>query len=1088
MMLRQPLIGACNEILVTMPGNRNKPLIFSNEMTLASAGSGKTYALTNRFIAMMAAGSPPERICALTFTRKAAGEFLDVIIRKLAAAASDAKEAAQLSSELNGVIAGLGERGVGDFVDLLERLVSSLHCLRLGTLDSFCHEAVRAFALDLGLTGEFVLLQGYEAEHTKRALLAETFAAGIEERRLVFHEAFKLATFGGEEKNVARLLEGFVRDAHELFLQVRDAARWGRLDVFAGGYEQDEATFLDAVTRLQAHVEHCDDRPKDFLKTYRNGLNALAGWRPGQALSGTLIKRLFETYAADGAVHCLKLGRSTVDLDAEEQQCLVTIILYIYASTMHLKAKRTRGVGEVMAHYEALYEVMVRQRGMLTFADLPRILNRATLSCNERTDTDTELRRLMLDYRLDGQIDHWLFDEFQDTSRAQWTVFANLVAEALQDEEGRRSFYYVGDVKQSLYGWRGGDNRLFEAIREQYPDRIVRTMMSTSWRSAPAVLDAVNGVFGSEQVLARHFGVAAAMRWDGHWETHRPSPREATKSGCTAFFSVEKGDLDRDMHKFACVLDLLMEIQPHRRGLSCGILVQKNTSAEEMVDYLRQHGEGELPVTGELDVKVSCDNPVSAAVKSLLKLTVHPGDTLALEHVCMTPLASLVEGQRWRGQLLETLHGGGFESVVGWLAGALEKVLDAGDAFSRLRLRQLSEAARQFDRNGERDIDQFLDFLTHYTVREGGAEQVIQVMTVHKSKGLGFDVVILPELEKLHGRRSGQSFLRGGQGEAIEWVLERPPKEVCQMDALLRTKIEESEDEEAYEEICTLYVAMTRAKRGLYLVALEEGRSQSSQDFRRLIGEALADCEGGSVPGPGEEQLQAAAVFGEPSWYLDFSELEETLLCDELETIAPKVDRRLARPAPLARRMPSQADDAVAAGVTFDVQAGGALALGSVVHSLLERVEWLTPESLPELEAYARGQNDVPTVLHKEALEMVRAFFSVPAVVDAFMERPGVTVWRERSFEALVEGDWVSGIFDRVELECDPLGLPVSARIVDYKTNRVTDGDVEAFFRERYTEQLALYRKVVAQLTRLDERSIQCYIYQVVSGLIISIS
>ena len=68
-----------------------------------------------------------------------------------------------------------------------------------------------------------------------------------------------------------------------------------------------------------------------------------------------------------------------------------------------------------------------------------------------------ELAFVPVDYRLDGHFDHWLLDEFQDTSDLQWQVLANLIDEVLQDTSGKRSFFYVGDVKQAIYGWRAGN-------------------------------------------------------------------------------------------------------------------------------------------------------------------------------------------------------------------------------------------------------------------------------------------------------------------------------------------------------------------------------------------------------------------------------------------------------------------------------------------------------------------------------------------------------------------------------------------------------------------------------------------------------
>src|SRR5690606_12687583 len=100
--------------------------------------------------------------------------------------------------------------------------------------------------------------------------------------------------------------------------------------------------------------------------------------------------------------------------------------------------------------------------GWLVFSDLPVLLMRGL--SGERTGLGAQ----DLIYRLDGRTDHWLIDEFQDTSRIQWKVLSAFIDEILQDSSGQRTFFCVGDVKQSIYGWRDGDARLFDEIRERY--------------------------------------------------------------------------------------------------------------------------------------------------------------------------------------------------------------------------------------------------------------------------------------------------------------------------------------------------------------------------------------------------------------------------------------------------------------------------------------------------------------------------------------------------------------------------------------------------------------------------------------------
>jgi ATP-dependent exoDNAse (exonuclease V) beta subunit len=109
-----------------------------HEMILASAGSGKTYALTNRFVQLLAGGAAPERIVALTFTRKAAGEFFDEILKKLAGAAASEDAAYKLAHAVHAPALK-----AADFLRLLRTVVEAMPRLSLGTLDGFFARASR---------------------------------------------------------------------------------------------------------------------------------------------------------------------------------------------------------------------------------------------------------------------------------------------------------------------------------------------------------------------------------------------------------------------------------------------------------------------------------------------------------------------------------------------------------------------------------------------------------------------------------------------------------------------------------------------------------------------------------------------------------------------------------------------------------------------------------------------------------------------------------------------------------------------------------------------------------------------------------
>ena len=181
-------------------------------MILASAGSGKTHALTNRFIALLARGAVPERNVALTFTRKAAGEFFDGILGKLAEAAGDEAKAGDLARAI-----ARPELGVRDFLGHLRAMVDALHRLRLGTLDSFFAQVTQAFPLELGLAGDFEMIEGHAVERERERVLQQLFArsGSLGAAQEAFLESFKQATFGTEDKRLADRMDRFLREKYE---------------------------------------------------------------------------------------------------------------------------------------------------------------------------------------------------------------------------------------------------------------------------------------------------------------------------------------------------------------------------------------------------------------------------------------------------------------------------------------------------------------------------------------------------------------------------------------------------------------------------------------------------------------------------------------------------------------------------------------------------------------------------------------------------------------------------------------------------------------------------------------------------------
>ena len=162
----------------------------------ASAGTGKTFALSSRYLALLAGGADPASIVALTFTRKAAGEILARILTRLAQAAASAKEFADLNRHL--VDGGLPEFASHAAAQAaLHDLVHALPGLRIGTLDSFFLQILRQFRLEYGIAAEPGIapdVQAAEEDLVLQRLLGQVAATEPHRRELM--EAFQRATFG----------------------------------------------------------------------------------------------------------------------------------------------------------------------------------------------------------------------------------------------------------------------------------------------------------------------------------------------------------------------------------------------------------------------------------------------------------------------------------------------------------------------------------------------------------------------------------------------------------------------------------------------------------------------------------------------------------------------------------------------------------------------------------------------------------------------------------------------------------------------------------------------------------------------------
>lgn len=1084
-----------------------------NEMILASAGSGKTWQLTNRFIALMGqqllAGQEvtPERIVAVTFTRKAAGEFFDSILVKLAKASSDTKFALSLAGDesidpevvndpLRPIMRQLSQ---ADYRQLLRCFITRMPRLFLGTLDSFFSSILRSFPAEFGLAGDFEILSDHqgsvERERVYRLVFQRTLpglkaaSEGISAQK-DFLEAFRRATFGKEESGIRTVLDQFVENQHGILLHAARQELWGEASViwpkgclWLGSKLNLEEAFQQLFSLFEG--EEVSDKAWDFWREFQEQAKAHI---PGSSMParvkffvGKALEVWSDIMAKNGT---LTVNRQKQTLTGRSCDAFRDIITHLVGAELAVRLERTQGAWQVLSLFEKCWSQQVRRRGRLTFQDMELILAGHEFAKDLPRPMLSQVpgveERLRIDYRLDARYDHWLLDEFQDTNYTQWSVIENLIDEAVQDTSNERTLFQVGDVKQAIYAWRGGDTRLFEDIAKRYNSgvetRIQKRPLNVSWRSGHDIITMVNRVFGDSKALEEmKLPQETQKRWP--WQDHQVAGIHQKMPGYAALLQPipAAGEKVQEEDRFALVCGLLEEIQPVAHDLSCAILVQSNRTARDLVDYIRAHSPSRIPVMCESEIAVATDNPVTLSLLSLLRCSAHPADTLAWQHLMMTPFrhmfeASSMNAGKLAAQVLRQIFEDGFESTLRhWLHQLMQSSLTL-DAFSQRRMEDFTLAARLFDQSGSRDIDEFLLYAEGYTTREPDTRHAVQVMTVHKSKGLTFDCVILPDLEgnAMTTVRRGIG-VKHGQKRHVEWVLDLPPSDIVKADPVLSEYRDDREAEAAYEELCKFYVALTRAKHANYLITTPRSESSKSNNFIKLLGLTLGDEKkplNDSFGGVSAEILYQSETAATNRRWFEALPVKPVEAVTEREKVTIKSEGRL-RPQ---RRTPSGSETStVTAKQLFSRTGRFARSYGTLVHAFFEQIHWLDGMDNAALEQLWAAVPCLDDGIRNKALDEVRRYLDAPAAQTALNRpSPEAECWREKRFEILLQGEWLSGTFDRVVIE------PNRATIQDFKTDKVESAEALHTRVEGYTPQLHTYREVLSRMTGLPTSAIRC--------------
>ena len=835
------------------------------EIMKASAGSGKTYRLARKYISLLLESNDRyayRHILAVTFTNKATDEMKGRILRELHVLATCPHESdyhdhfvpAYFPSDLE-----LQKKAEVVLSDMLH----DYSAFAVSTIDRFFQQALKAFSREIG---QFA---SYQVELDKDSLVAESVDRILDS--LTEEDSGLLSWLtdnvleqieqGGRYSLDANLLEMAKRlkssqrqevmaksgvgadkgHAKEKLLEIRSICRQIVSD-FRAAVKASASAALDVIE--QAGVDPAESNRGFMKRLYQ--YSELEGGDAIEALPSSFTSKALDHeqwFAKTKAAKLKHLVYPFLEAPLEDFCSLFDKEFKVY-NTAQILDGQLYGLG-VADELDKAFKELMKEKNVLCIDDSNTILR----DIIDGSDAPFVYEKLGVRY------EHFLLDEFQDTAGVQWNNFSPLLHES--ESKGGESLI-VGDVKQSIYRWRGSDWKLlndivpgeFEGHKEEVLDTNYRSLANVVnfnnlfFKSAAAILDKMNGFEKDGPMSAIYSDVCQKI-----------GKESSAKGNVSLTFCPKEDELKN-------VLEAVREAQSNGASLSeIAVLVRSNAIGEDVSMYLINN---DIPVITDDSLRVKSSITVRRLV-SLMSYADNPQDTV-------------------NGYLAESL-GVALPHDCGSLVDMVEAL------FRELKLKDVDG----FWRGEVLHIQSFMDYVQEYVSLNGNSlrgflkywdgenpsisspssGESVRVMTVHKSKGLDFPYVIIPFAENINLYKAGSYWcvpeledtpLHGVADGIYDVTLSKASE-----DTLFAEDYRKENFLQQVDNINTIYVAMTRAALGMHIIAktpsakcikaVESGDVTQFTDLSQILYWFVSASCGGDVPG-NEDLLSPFPVTG----------------------------------------------------------------------------------------------------------------------------------------------------------------------------------------------------------------------------------
>ncbi len=874
---------------------------------VANAGTGKTKVLTDRVTRLLLAGVQPQRILCLTFTKAAAAEMRNRLASQLGRwAMADDETLGQEIERLIDQVPQAEQRVLAR--RLFARVLDAPGGINILTIHAFCQALLKRFPLEAGVAPGFEVLDEADATTLLRhaqdeqieflarddapselrdALAAVAGRISIGEyaelmARLLSERAWLLERFGTPSglKRVRQRLARKLQCDKPLTSRPDEAALRSAVQALAGGGKQDVAR----GQAIAAWLDAGDDKSavaKDYRLAYFTGT--------GDVRKSLASKAAIKTMPDIVEVLLVEATRLGEALNHAAGCALVELTVALLRLGLDITERYARAK---------------RRRSTLDYDDLI-VATRRLLNGSERA--------AWVLYKLDGGIEHVLVDEAQDTNPDQWEVIRSLTEEFFAGDSAvdrERTIFAVGDTKQSIFGFQRADPRKLAEMRESFQDKIqlvrklfVPVELTVSFRSTPAVLDAVDWVFGQPDT-AKGLVEAGA---DG--VLHLASRKEAP--GRVELWPLVEGvESEADTSDVTSTRDSsISAMAPHERlarivalhaksligveqrakdgkPLNAGHFMVLVRRRNEFVGALvRELKRASIPVAGVDRLNLGEELAIQDLL-AMARFVLLPQDDLNLACLLKSPLVGLDEEQLFTlaynrpGHLWRALRSRADEPPFARAHALLSSWLKRADfttPFDFFAQALGPEGGRtklleRLGREASDPIDELLARALQYQGAEAGSLQgflrwfeagggeikrdldanrrpEVRILTVHASKGLQAPIVYLPDTTRVP--RDNERLLPEAKNETRLWL----PRTEDANDAA-RTWRGEARERSLEEQNRLLYVAMTRAEDRLYIGGYVGARRQDAGCWYDRVAAGLRASAEGDTP---VERVRATA-------------------------------------------------------------------------------------------------------------------------------------------------------------------------------------------------------------------------------------